>query len=194
MESREALRRRLYEKLYAREYKNRIGFFFPEYVLLSTTAQTKYYAPLLKANTKDPKVFINRTARIVAGIGLLLLASFALTIFIATFDNSVGNYLILLFVLVALCVPLITPSLRPRRIEISRSGLVIDDRSFQWHNILDMYIVARPRGGRRSSSYRYYLALLLDPEEIFIYRLPWFGIYSFRAKLSAYLEHFRSKR
>jgi hypothetical protein len=187
----EQLRRKLYDRLYGSEFKNKLStLFWTYYVNMSTTAQAGEHYSSVIADTEEQKIFVNKPARVIVGILMVLLGIFTLYIFIRDYNNSIGDYVMLFIVLLVLFVPFLTPKFKKHRIEISTSGLLLDKRSFQWHNILDMYIVARPG---HKTSYDYYLVLLLDPEEIFTYELTSFGIFSFRTRLSAYLEHFRSK-
>ena len=187
----EQLRRKLYDRLYGSELQNKLStLFWTKYVNMSTTAQAGEHYSSVIADTEERKIFVNKPARVFVGILMVLLGIFSIYTFIRDHNNSIIDYVMLLILLFVLFVPFLTTKLKKHRIEISKSGLLLDEHSFQWDNILDMYIVARPG---HKTSYDYYLVLLLDPEEIFTYELTSFGIFSFRTRLGAYLEHFRSK-
>jgi hypothetical protein len=204
MSDRTDLRDSLYEKLCKEENITTYNLVWERTTRIMKTAALRYkYQKTIKDDLKEQilkrrlSMIIGRiifSALFLGIIGLMMYSAFKFG------DWRNGWYLIFMIVMTLFIGSIVFGNLysltQNNQIEISSQQIKLQEKTFSWDNILDMYIVIKPIRGSRYNASNHILVLLLDTGEIFKYTLDGYTIAAeeFTWEVSAYLEHFRSRQ
>ncbi|GAA3917557.1 hypothetical protein GO495_20245 [Chitinophaga oryziterrae] len=203
MSDRTDLRDRLYEKLCKDEQITTYRFVWEYTTKITNTAILRYkYQKLIKDDLQE-QILKQRISMKIARI--ICSAIFIVLICLMThsfFEDGVPTgWSLFTLVVFNLFVGTMTFGMlyslkRNNQIEISSQQIKLEEKTFSWDHILDMYIIIKPIRGSKYDSYNYILALLLDTGEIYRYSLDEYTIAAeeFTWEVSAYLEHFRNRQ